>query len=112
AARDVYDAIIRADRESMERFSGHGSAIAQAYNHMIMPLATPRDRRTQVRWAIRDFRHRFGRDPEGMWLPETAADLDTLEALAEHDIRFTILAPRQACRVRPLDGSDWTDVSG
>ena len=105
----TYAAILEADAESMERFDGHGSALAQPYNHMIMPLATARDRRTQVAWGVADFRRRFGRDPEGMWLPETAVDLDTLEALAENGIRFTVLAPNQAARVRP-PGRDWQDV--
>jgi len=105
----TYAAILEADAESMERFDGHGSALAQPYNHMIMPLATARDRRTQVAWGVADFRRRFGRDPEGMWLPETAVDLDTLEALAENGIRFTVLAPNQAARVRP-PGGDWQDV--
>src|SRR5947209_11284659 len=73
-----------------------------------MPLASPRDQLTQVRWGLADFRRRFGRDAEGMWLPETAVDLATLEVLADHDIRFTILAPRQAKRWRPLNGADWT----
>lgn len=108
----TYEAILRADRSSMERFSGHGSAIAQAYNHMIMPLASRRDKETQVRWGIADFERRFGRLPEGMWLPETAVDTETLEVLAEHDIRFTVLAPRQASRVRPIGSSEWIDVGG
>lgn len=112
-AEDVSAAIRRADRDSRERFSGHGAAIAQAYNHPILPLANARDRRTQVWWGIRDFEHRFGRSPEGMWLPETAVDRATLEILADFGIRFTILAPEQASRVRP-SGSDteWNDVSG
>jgi alpha-amylase/alpha-mannosidase (GH57 family) len=93
-APDTYAAVLHADRVSRERL-GHGSAIAQAYNHIIMPLASPRDRRTQVRWGIRDFEHRFGHRPEGMWLPETAVDIDSLEALAEEGIRFTILEPGQ-----------------
>jgi len=101
-APDVYQAILRADVRSAERFGGHGSALAQAYNHMIMPLANERDRRTQVRWGVADFERRFGRRPDGMWLPETAVDIDTLEALAEAEIRFTILAPSQAARFRPL----------
>jgi len=96
-APETYDAVVHADRMSRER-SGHGNAIAQAYNHMIMPLATPRDRRTQVRWGVRDFEHRFGHKPEGMWLPETAVDIDSLEALAEEGIQFTILEPSQATR--------------
>jgi alpha-amylase/alpha-mannosidase (GH57 family) len=111
-ARDVHAAIIEADRQSRSRFSGHGSAIAQVYNHMIMPLANARDKRTQVVWGIRDFVYRFGRRPEGMWLAETAADTATLEALAEQEILFTILAPRQAARVRKLGLRRWRDVSG
>ena len=105
----TYASILEADAESMKRFDGHGSALAQPYNHMIMPLATARDRRTQVAWGVADFRRRFGRDPEGMWLPETAVDLDTLEALAESGIRFTVLAPNQAARVR-AQGGEWRDV--
>ena len=106
----VYQAILDADRESQQVFSGHGSAIAQAYNHMIMPLATRRDKYTQVVWGIQDFEHRFGRKPEGMWLPETAVDLETLDILAELGLRFTILAPHQASRVRPLGARTWQDV--
>jgi alpha-amylase/alpha-mannosidase (GH57 family) len=109
--RDTYEAIIEADRESIARF-GHGSAMAQAYNHAIMPLAGDRDRRTQVIWGIRDFEARFGRFPDGMWLPETAADIPTLEELAEAGIRFTVLAPNQAARVRRPGGREWHDVSG
>lgn len=86
--------------------------MAQAYNHMIMPLANRRDKVTQVRWGIRDFQHRFGRMPEGMWLPETAVDMETLDVLAEHGIKFTVLAPRQARRVRRRTGRGWKDVSG
>jgi alpha-amylase/alpha-mannosidase (GH57 family) len=108
---DVYQAILHADRESQKRFSGHGAAIAQVYNHIIMPLANIRDKRTQVIWGIRDFERRFGRKPEGMWLPETAVDLETLEVLAEQEIVFTILSPRQAQRVKKFDSNVWTDVS-
>lgn len=111
-APDVYDAILEADRESQKNFSGHGSALAQVYNHMILPLANARDRRTQVLWGIRDFQRRFKRLPEGMWLPETAVDIESLEILAELGIRFTILAPHQADRVRPIGGRVWHDVSG
>src|SRR5215472_9342071 len=107
----VYDAILDADKESQTRFSGHGSALSQCYNHLIMPLANDRDKRTQVVWGIRDFEHRFGRKPEGMWLPETAVDLATLEILAESGIRFTILAPRQARRTRKIGGRNWREVS-
>ncbi|MGH7475266.1 MAG: DUF3536 domain-containing protein [Longimicrobiales bacterium] len=112
ATTETYGAILEADRLSAERFSGHGSAIAQCFNHMIMPLANERDRRTQVHWGVRDFEQRFGRRPEGMWLPETAVDIDSLEALAEHGIGFTILEPHQARRIRLLRGGEWTDVSG
>jgi alpha-amylase/alpha-mannosidase (GH57 family) len=101
-ARRAYRRILEADRVSQKRFSGHGSTVAQAYNHIIMPLASTRDRITQIRWGIADFRHRFGRLPEGMWLPETAADSESLELLAEHGILFVILAPSQCARVRPL----------
>ena len=110
-APGVYGRILDADRDSRDRFGGHGSALAQVYNHPIMPLADRRDQVTQVVWGLRDFRHRFGRDPEGMWLAETAADLASLDVLAEHGVRFTILAPNQAARVRPVGGKDWGDVS-
>ncbi|MBE0690461.1 MAG: DUF3536 domain-containing protein, partial [Anaerolineae bacterium] len=109
---DVYQAILQADVESQTLFSGHGSAIAQAYNHLIMPLANHRDKVTQVVWGIRDFEHRFGRKPRGLWLPETAVDLETLEVLAENDIDFTILAPYQAHRIRKIGDDEWTDVLG
>lgn len=99
---DVYDGILQADKESQKRFSGHGSALAQVYNHMIMPLASDKDKQTQVKWGISDFQKRFGRFPEGMWLGETAVDTATLEILAENGIKFTILSPYQAKRVRPL----------
>jgi alpha-amylase/alpha-mannosidase (GH57 family) len=108
-ARPTYDAILDADRQSIARF-GHGSAMAQAYNHLIMPLAGPRDRRTQVHWGIRDFKYRFDRRPDGMWLPETGVDLATLEDLAEAGIRFTVLAPHQAGRVRGPGDTRWIDV--
>jgi alpha-amylase/alpha-mannosidase (GH57 family) len=110
---EVYQAILDADRLSRERFSGHGSAIAQAYNHMIMPLANKRDKKTQILWGIRDFEKRFGRSPEGMWLPETAVDTETLEILAESGIKFTLLAPHQARKVRRIKrGTKWHEVSG
>ena len=111
-APKVYESIQQADKLSKEKFSGHGSAIAQGYNHIILPLANRRDKKTQVKWGIRDFEHRFHRKPEGMWLPETAVNIETLEVLAEHGIRFTILAPRQASRVRRKNGRKWVDVSG
>ena len=100
---ETYQGILEADRVSAQRFSGHGSALAQCYNHMIMPLANARDKLTQVIWGIEDFRFRFGRDPEGMWLPETAVDLETLDLMARHGIQFTILAPSQAKSVDSVD---------
>ena len=106
---DTYTAIIEADRMSRERFSGHGNAIAQAYNHIILPLANDRDKRTQVRWGVADFEWRFGRKPEGMWLPETAVDIASLEALAAEGIAFTILEPHQAKRFRKIGDRHWTD---
>lgn len=108
----TYEAIIEADRRSAKSRSGHGNALAQPYNHMIMPLANLRDKVTQVRWGIADFVHRFGRKPEGMWLPETGVDTVTLEVLAEQGIQFTILAPHQARAVKKLGEQDavWQDV--
>lgn len=109
---DVYEAILQADQEGRKLHAGHGSALAQVYNHMIMPLANRRDKFTQIKWGIRDFEFRFKRKPEGMWLAETAVDLETLDILAEQGISFTILAPLQAKRVRPPGKVDWEDVSG
>ena len=107
----VYASILEADRLSRERFSGHGNAVAQVYNHIIVPLANRRDKETQVRWGIRDFESRFGRFPEGMWLAETAADVETLEVLAENGIKYTILAPHQAQQTRRT-GRVWKNVEG
>lgn len=109
---ETYQAILAADHQSRRQFSGHGSALAQAYNHLILPLANTRDKYTQVIWGLKDFAHRFGRRPEGMWLPETAVNLDTLEILAELGIRFTILSPYQARRVQKIGSRHWWDVSG
>jgi alpha-amylase/alpha-mannosidase (GH57 family) len=109
---DTYQAILQADRESKNIFSGHGSAMAQVYNHMIMPLANQRDKYTQVVWGIRDFESRFGRMPEGMWLPETAADVPSLETLAECGIKFTILSHYQAARVRRIGEEHWHEAIG
>ncbi len=103
----AYRAILAADLESRAQFSGHGSALAQVYNHIIMPLASERDKRTQIVWGIADFESRFGRKPEGMWLAETAVDTPTLELLAEYGILYTILAPNQCAAVRPLGESEW-----
>ena len=104
--------ILDADAASKERYSGHGSAIAQVYNHIIMPLATERDARTQIRWGIADFEHRFGRTPEGMWLAETAVSRKVLDLMAQEGIRFTILAPHQCARVRPLHQEPSTSPNG
>jgi alpha-amylase/alpha-mannosidase (GH57 family) len=109
---DTYRLILEADRESQTRFSGHGSAVAQSYNHTILPLSTSRDKYTQILWGIRDFESRFGRKPEGMWLPETAVDLEVLDILAGFGIRFTILSPYQARRTRKIRGRAWRDASG
>ena len=95
AAPQTYAAILEADRISRSAHGGHGNAIAQPYHHTILPLASRRDKVTEVRWGIADFRRRFGRDPAGMWLPETAVDEETLEVLAQEGIAFTILAPHQ-----------------
>lgn len=109
---DVYEAILQADELSKKNFSGHGSAIAQVYNHMIMPLSNKRDKQTQVIWGIEDFRKRFNREPEGMWLAETAVNTETLEVLADNGIKYTILAPRQAKEFRHLESNDWVNVEG
>ncbi len=109
---ETYKGILEADRQSQKLFSGHGSAIAQAYNHMIMPLANSRDKKTQIRWGFEDFVSRFGRLPEGMWLPETAVDLETLDLMAQAGLIFAILAPHQAKSVREIGKESWEDVSG
>lgn len=112
SAPKVLAGIVEADRLSHERRGGHGNALAQVYNHIILPLANEHDKRTQVLWGIADFRKYYGRDPEGMWLSETAVDVASLEALANAGIRFTVLAPHQAKRWRPLGKSDWIENSG
>lgn len=109
-APKTYERIIKADVVSRVKFSGHGNAIAQVYNHMIMPLANRHDKETQVKWGIRDFEYRFGRMPEGMWLAETAVDDETLEVLADNGIKFTILSPYQSLKYRKMGDKDWTDA--
>jgi len=114
---EVYQRILEADTKSSQRLNGHGNAIAQVYNHIILPLANERDKYTQIRWGKEDFRSRFGRDPEGMWLAETAVDYATLEALVAEKIKFIILAPSQAQRCRPCPTEDdphsqWHEVGG
>lgn len=108
----VYRAVLESDKQSLENFGGHGSAIAQVYNHIIMPLANARDKETQVKWGLADFKKRFGRDPEAMWLAETACNTETLEVLAAHGMKYAILAPGQCARIRKIGAKDWTDVSG
>ena len=107
-----YNAILEADDLGRKKFSGHGPALAQVYNHIIMPLANKRDKDTQVKWGIADFKKRFNRNPEGMWLAECAVDTDTLEVLADNGILFSVLSPWQAQAVRIEGWDDWQDVSG
>jgi alpha-amylase/alpha-mannosidase (GH57 family) len=107
---DTYRAILLADAISRELRSGHGNALAQPYNHIIMPLASSRDKLTQIVWGIEDFRKRFRRDPEGMWLPETAVDSETLEIMVEEGIGYTILSPSQASRFRGSSQGTWVDL--
>lgn len=108
----TYAAVLAGDLESRRFYSGHGSAIAQAYHHSILPLANRKDKVTEIAWGIQDFEWRFGRKPEGMWLAETAADTATLEILASQGIRYTILSPFQADKTRPDGVREWVDVSG
>jgi alpha-amylase/alpha-mannosidase (GH57 family) len=110
-APDTYDKILAADAQSLAAL-GHGNAIAQAYSHAILPLAHPRDRETQVIWGLKDFQHRFQRPAESLWLPETAVNYPTLATLVDHGLKFVILSPYQAKRVRPLAGGDWAPASG
>ncbi|PSB35063.1 DUF3536 domain-containing protein [Chlorogloea sp. CCALA 695] len=114
---EVYQRILEADRHSCDRLNGHGNAIAQVYNHIIMPLANERDKHTQIRWGKEDFKSRFKRDPEGMWLAEAAVDYATIAALIAEKIRFIVLAPSQALRCRNLANPDenrgeWYEVGG
>ncbi len=109
---DTYQSLLHADHASCEAHRGHGNAIAQVYNHMIMPLANLRDKKTQVRWGIEDFRSRFGRFPESIWLSETACNEETLEVLVSERMKYLILSPHQARAVRPLEGGAWQDVTG
>ena len=113
--RDTYQAILDADKRSADRLNGHGNAIAQVYNHIMMPLANWRDKLTQIRWGKADFQSRFGRKPDGMWLAETGVDYETLEALFLEGIKFIILAPSQAQRCRPMSTDEhpnpaWQEV--
>lgn len=107
----AYERIIQADIESIELNNGHGNAMAQVYNHIIMPLANKNDKYTQIIWGIKDFQKRFGRKPEGMWLAETACDDATMEALVDCGIKYTVLSPYQAKAVRKIGENTWNDVS-
>lgn len=108
--KKAYESILEADSSSLSKRSGHGNAIAQSFNHMIMPLATKRDKITQVIWGIKDFKSRFHRDPEGIWLPETAADSETLQILVDQGLFFTILSPKQARRFRESAKDYWRNI--
>jgi len=105
----TYRMILDGERRSRKNFKGHSSAMAQVYNHLIMPLANRRDKITQIRWGIADYQHHYGIAPEGMWLSETAVDIETLELLAQHAIKFTVLAPHQCKRIRSLQNGDAAD---
>jgi len=107
----AYERVIKADINSVEEHEGHGNAIAQVYNHMIMPLSNEKDKETQVVWGIKDFESRFGRKPEGMWLAETAVDDESLRVLVDNGIKYTILSPYQALKIRKFGDKDWSDVS-
>lgn len=110
-APHTYERIIKADIDSRAEHGGHGNALAQVYNHIIMPLANEHDKETQIKWGISDFETRFGRKPEGIWLAETAVDDDTLRLCAANGIKFTVLSPYQALRIRKEKTNDWQDVS-
>lgn len=106
----TYQRILAADKRSVMRFGGRGSALAQAFNHAIMPLCNAQDRETQVRWGLADFRHRFQREAESMWMPETAVNDAVLRLLIDHGMKFLILSPHQARRIRKIDGGEWMGV--
>lgn len=110
---EVYEKILEADKVSVENRSGHGNAIAQVYNHSIMPLNSKRDVETQIAWGMKDFNYRFGRDAEGIWFAETAVDRESLRIAAKHGVKFVILAPNQARRIRSMDKEDeWVPAEG
>jgi alpha-amylase/alpha-mannosidase (GH57 family) len=108
---NTYRRILEADRESLEKNNGHGNAIAQGYNHTILPLCNEKDRLTQVKWGLADFKYRFKRDPESLWLPETACNDATLGVLIDEGLQYVLLSPDQAEKVRPFGGGDWHNVS-
>ena len=108
---DAYQRILRADRNSIEMYGGHGCAVAQVYNHIIMPLANQNDKITQLIWGLKDFQKRFGRNSEGIWLAETAVDAQTLEVLIDCGVKYTILSPHQAKCINKINEHNWQDVS-
>ncbi len=108
---ETYAKIIDADQQSAHERGGHGNAIAQAYGHAILPLCNEHDRQTQIQWGLADFRDRFGRGAESIWLPETACNDDVLRLLIDAGLRFVILAPNQAARVRTIASNDWREVN-
>ena len=107
---ETYQQILMADEESANKRAGHGNAIAQAYGHAILPLCNERDRVTQVVWGLADFRYRFRREAESLWLPETACNDQTLDLLIEQGLRFVILAPEQAGRIWSTSNQAWQDA--
>ncbi len=107
---ETYYKIIEADRKSLSDHNGHGNAIAMCYSHMIMPLANQNDRITQVRWGLADFRSHYGRDSEGIWLPETAVNNETVEVLIAEEVKYIILDTSQALKTRKIGDENWTDV--
>ncbi|MFN4245387.1 MAG: DUF3536 domain-containing protein, partial [Brevinematia bacterium] len=109
--KKTYEKILEADFKSRDRNNGHGNAIAQGYNHIILPLASDRDKITQIEWAIRDFERRFEREPEGIWLPETAVNDIVVQFLIQYGLKFIVLSPHQAEKVRNLNSKEWIDVS-
>jgi alpha-amylase/alpha-mannosidase (GH57 family) len=109
---NTFAKIIEADAASAQKHEGHGNAIAMAYNHMIMPLANYRDKITQIKWGMRDFEYHFGRSSESIWLPETACNYETIEALIEENVKYIILDPSQAKAVKAPGAEKWEDVSG
>lgn len=103
-ARDVFEAVVQADQTAYAAHAPAGNALATAYNHIILPLARKRDKRTQILWGVSAFEQRFGRKPLGFWLPEMAVDLETLRLLHEAGVQYTVLAAKQI--------QDWTPSAG
>jgi hypothetical protein len=106
----TYASILEADKLSIKRL-GAGNAIAQAYNHSILPLCTKEDARTQILWGLDDFSRRFGRDAQGMWLPETAINPQVIDLLAESGIKFVVLSPWQ-CKAIGEKGKEMVQLQG